>query len=104
MHDHPTDPADGPFDSRPQAEAAFAGFAAAAARGHTGPPGEQITYTLSQFLADAITDTIESNGGQLGAYDRMLIAHLGGYLDAVEVATVCSWIRRTDRDRPEMIP
>ena len=66
--------------------------------GDTGRPGEEITYSLGQFLTDAITDTIESLGGQVGAYDRALITHLAGYLDPVEAATVCSWIRRAAGD------
>ena len=99
--DSPPDPSDGPFDSRPAAEAVFGEFRAAAERGHSGPPGEQITYSLGQFLTDAITDTIESLGGRIGAYDRALIIHLAGYLDPVEAATVCSWIRRAAGDRPE---
>jgi hypothetical protein len=104
MDNHSAIPPDGPFDSRPQAEAAFADFAAAAARGRTGPPGEEITYTMAQFLADAITDTIEDLDGPPGAYDRALITHLAGYLDPVEAATLISWIRRTRRDYPEMLP
>jgi hypothetical protein len=99
---HAHDPSDGPFNSRSEAEAAFTDFRRAAERGRTGPPGEEITYTLSQFLADSITDAIaDTTGVEVGRYDQALIVHLAGYLDAVEAAVLMSWIRRAAGAVPE---
>ena len=76
-----TDPTDGPFGTRQQAEAVFAHFRRGAERGTYGP--------ASQFLADALADSIHVFDVQLGEYDRQLIARLAQLLDPVDVAVIC---------------
>ncbi len=93
---HPP-PDNGPFASREQAEAVFAGFRQAAASGRTGPPGEQLFFTARQWKAEALADTIELWAG-LEAYDREVITKLAGLLDAVEIGVVASWFYRAARD------
>lgn len=95
------DPADGPFRTRGEAEAAFAAFRDAALRGRSGPPGEELAFTTARLLAEDLADTIETLSAGTGAYDQMLIARLAAYLDPVDVEVVCSWIRRAARDRPD---
>jgi hypothetical protein len=90
------DPDDGPFSTREQAETVFAAFRDAAAAGRSGPPGEELVFTRGQHLADALTDTIEGFGADLGDYDRELIERLAGLLDPVEMRVACSWIYRVD--------
>jgi hypothetical protein len=88
-----TDPTDSPFGTRQQAEAVFAHFRRGAERGTYGP--------ASQFLADALADSIHVFDVQLGEYDRQLITRLAQVLDPVDVAVICSWIRRAAHDRPD---
>ena len=88
-----TDPADSPFSTRRQAEAVFAHFCRGAEHGTYGP--------ASQFLADALTDSIHVFDVQLGGYDRQLIARLARLLDPVDIAVICSWVRRAAHDRPD---
>lgn len=102
MSDHPTesDPANGPYATRAEAQAAYAALTRAAARGTSGPPGEQLVFTRGQLLAEAIIDTIDGFAST-GGYDRQLAAWLGELLDATDVGVICSWIRRAAHDRPE---
>jgi hypothetical protein len=88
-----TDPTDSPFRTRRQAETVFAHFRRGAEDGTYGP--------ASQFLADALTDSIHVFDVQLGGYDRQLIARLAQLLDPVDVAIICSWIRRAAHDCPD---
>ena len=88
-----TDPADSPFSTRRQAEAVFAHFCRGAEHGTYGP--------ASQFLAEALTDSIHVFDVQLGGYDRQLIARLARLLDPVDIAVICSWVRRAAHDRPD---
>jgi len=88
-----TDPTDSPFRTRRQAETVFAHFRRGAEDGTYGP--------ASQFLADALTDSIHVFDVQLGGYDRQLIARLAQLLDPVDVAVICSWIRRAAHDCPD---
>jgi hypothetical protein len=94
---------DGPFCSREEAEARFARFREAAERGTSGPPGDQLVFTYSQHLTEALTDTIEGFGAELGDYDRQLIEHLAELLDPVEIGVVCSWVYRV-HDAPDDSP
>jgi hypothetical protein len=96
-------PGNGPFRSREQTEAVFAGFREGAERGTFGPPGEQIVGTYSQALVAALTDTVEGFGGELGDYDRQLIERLAGLLDPVDVRVLCSWTERV-HDTPDDSP
>jgi hypothetical protein len=89
----PTDPIDSPFGTRQQAEAVFAHFRRGAERGIYGP--------ASQFLADALADSIHVFDVQLGEYDRQLITRLAQSLDPVDVAVICSWVRRAAHDCPD---
>jgi len=41
------------------------------------------------------------SAGRLGEYDRQLIARLARLLDPVDVAVICSWIRRAAHDCPD---
>jgi hypothetical protein len=86
------DPQNGPYETREQAEQAYADFTRGADSGTLG--------SRYRFLADAITDVIEEFAAA-GAYDRELAFKLGGLLTATEVGVVCSWIRRTAGDRPD---
>ena len=95
------DPTDGPFSSREEAAAVFAEFCRAAERGTSGPSGEQLVFTGDQHLTDALTDSIDSFGVELGAYDHQLIAWLAGLLDPVDIAVICSWMRRVAHDVPD---
>jgi hypothetical protein len=88
-----TDPTDSPFRTRRQAETVFAHFRRGAEHGTYGP--------ASQFLADALADSIHVFDVQLGGYDRQLIERLAQLLDPVEVAVICSWIRRAAHDCPD---
>jgi hypothetical protein len=88
-----TDPTDSPFRTRRQAEAAFDHFRRGAEHGIYGP--------TSQFLADALADSIHIFDVQLGGYDRQLIERLAELLDPVEVAVICSWVRRAAHDCPD---
>jgi hypothetical protein len=88
-----TDPMDSPFRTRRQAEAVFDHFRRGAERGTYGP--------ASQFLADALTDSIHIFDVQLGSYDRQLIERLARLLDPVDVAVICSWVRRAAHDWPD---
>ena len=88
-----TDPTDSPFRTRRQAETVFAHFRRGAEDGTYGP--------ASQFLADALTDSIHVFDVQLGGYDRQLIERLAQLLDPVDVAVICSWIRRAAHDCPD---
>jgi hypothetical protein len=88
-----TDPTDSPFRTRRQAETVFAHFRRGAEDGTYGP--------ASQFLADALADSIHVFDVQLGGYDRQLIARLAQLLDPVDVAVICSWIRRAAHDCPD---
>jgi hypothetical protein len=88
-----TDPTDSPFGTRRQAETVFAHFRQGAEHGTYGP--------ASQFLADALADSIHVFDVQLGDYDRQLIARLAQLLDPVDVAVICSWIRRAVHDCPD---
>jgi hypothetical protein len=85
-----TDPTDSPFRTRQQAETVFAHFRRGAEHGTYGP--------ASQFLADALADSIHVFDVQLGSYDRQLIERLAQLLDPVDVAVICSWIRRAAHD------
>jgi hypothetical protein len=85
---------DGPFGTREQAEAAFDGFRQAAQRGRSGPPGEELVFTYHQHLAEALADTADSCGLELGDYDRQLIVRLATMLDPVDTGVVCSWLTR----------
>jgi hypothetical protein len=96
------DPEDGPFRDRMEAGAAFARFREAAERGTSGPPGEQLVFTRGQHLAEALTDTVEDLGAELGGYDRQLAAWLGELLDPTDIGVICSWIRRAAHDRPDL--
>jgi hypothetical protein len=89
----PTDPTDSPFGTRQQAEAVFAHFCRGAEHGTYGP--------ASEFLADALADSIHVFDVQLGEYDRQLITRLARLLDPVDVAVICSWIRRAAHDCPD---
>jgi hypothetical protein len=88
-----TDPMDSPFRTRRQAEAVFDHFRRGAERGTYGP--------ASQYLAEALTDSIHIFDVQLGSYDRQLIERLAQLLDPVDVAVICSWIRRAAHDCPD---
>ena len=88
-----TDPTDSPFRTRRQAETVFAHFRRGAEHGTYGP--------ASQFLADALADSIHVFDVQLGGYDRQLIERLAQLLDPVDVAVICSWIRRAAHDCPD---
>ena len=88
-----TDPTDSPFRPRRQAETVFAHFRRGAEDGTYGP--------ASQFLADALADSIHVFDVQLGGYDRQLIERLAQLLDPVDVAVICSWIRRAAHDCPD---
>jgi hypothetical protein len=88
-----TDPTDSPFRTRQQAEAVFAHFRSGAEHGPYRP--------TSQFLADALADSIHVFDVRLGGYDRELIARLARLLDPVDVALICSWIRRAAHDCPD---
>ena len=88
-----TDPTDSPFRTRRQAEAVFAHFRHGAEQGTYGP--------ASQFLADALADSIRVFDVQLGGYDRQLIKRLAQLLDPVDVAVICSWVRRAAHDCPD---
>jgi hypothetical protein len=88
-----TDPTDSPFGTRRQAETVFAHFRRGAEHGTYGP--------ASQFLADALADSIHVFDVQLGGYDRQLIERLAQLLDPVDVAVICSWIRRAAHDCPD---
>ena len=88
-----TDPTDGPYRTRRQAETVFAHFRRGAEDGTYGP--------ASQFLADALADSIHVFDVQLGGYDRQLIERLAQLLDPVDVAVICSWIRRAAHDCPD---
>jgi hypothetical protein len=88
-----TDPTDSPFRTRRQAETVFAHFRRGAEHGTYGP--------ASQFLADALADSIHVFDVQLGGYDRQLIERLAELLDPVDVAVICSWIRRAAHDCPD---
>lgn len=88
-----TDPTDSPFRTRRQAETVFAHFRRGAEDGTYGP--------ASQFLADALADSIHVFDVQLGGYDRQLIERLAQLLDPVDVAVICSWIRRAAHDCPD---
>jgi len=96
-------PDDGPFLSREQAEARFARFREAAERGTSGAPPDQLVFTYSQHLTEALADTIEGFGAELGDYDRQLIERLAELLDPVEIGVVCSWIYRV-HDSPDDNP
>jgi hypothetical protein len=71
----------------------FAHFRRGADRGTYGP--------ASQFLADALADSIHVFDVQLGEYDRQLIARLAQLLDPVDVAVICSWVRRAAHNCPD---
>jgi hypothetical protein len=88
-----TDPTDRPFRTRRQAETVFAHFRRGAEDGTYGP--------ASQFLADALADSIHVFDVQLGGYDCELIERLAQLLDPVDVALICSWIRRAAHDCPD---
>jgi hypothetical protein len=77
-----TDPTDSPFRTRRQAETVFAHFRRGAEHGTYGP--------ASQFLADALADSI-----------HVFDVQLGQLLDPVDVAVICSWIRRAAHDCPD---
>jgi hypothetical protein len=98
---HPP-PENGPFQTREQAAAVFAAFAQAAETGTAGPPGEQLTFTGPQFLAESLTDAIEM-WATAGDYDRQLIGRLAARLDAVDIAVIMSWLYRIrpDHRQPE---
>jgi hypothetical protein len=89
----PADPTDSPFGTRQQAEAVFAHFRRGAEHGTYGP--------ASQFLADALADSIHVFDVELGEYDCQLITRLARLLDPVDVAVICSWIRRAAHDCPD---
>jgi hypothetical protein len=89
----------GPFHTRAQAEAEFAGFAAAALAGVGGTtPGEQITGTTQEWLANLLADALEARGEQLGAYDLEVIGRLAAMLDPVEACVVGSFMDRVAHD------
>ena len=88
-----TDPTDSPFRTRRQAETVFAHFRRGAEHGTYGP--------ASQFLADALADSIHVFDVELGEYDCQLITRLARLLDPVDVAVICSWIRRAAHDCPD---
>ena len=71
----------------------FAHFRRGAEQGTYGP--------ASQFLADALADSIRVFDVQLGGYDRQLIERLAQLLDPVDVAVICSWVRRAAHDCPD---
>jgi hypothetical protein len=63
---------------------------------------EHGTYgAASQFLADALADSIHVFDVELGEYDCQFIARLARLLDPVDVAVICSWIRRAAHDCPD---
>ena len=96
-------PGNGPFATRKQAEHVFAAFRQAAERGRSGPDiprGERLVFTTHQYLAETIADTLEL-WGELGDYDREVIARLAGLLDPVEVGVLTSWIYRVMGDEPD---
>ena len=82
---------DGPFQTRQQAAAAFAG-------GLAGPRGG-ISPTASQHAAEGLTNTLDVLGVPLGAFDHAVIRELAE-LDPLTVAIVTSWLYRTARDQP----
>jgi hypothetical protein len=89
---HPP-PEAGPFQTREQASAVFGAFAQAAERGRSGPPGEELVFTKHQFLAESLADALEQ-WAEVGEYDKQLIGVLAAHLDAVQIATIMSWLYR----------
>jgi hypothetical protein len=87
------DDQNGPYDTREQAEAAYADFTRGAESG--------MLASRFQFLADAIEDVIVDLGAAAGAYDREVAAKLAALLTATEIGVICSWIRRAAGDQPE---
>jgi hypothetical protein len=89
---------DGPFSTREQAEAEFAAFRDSAEHGRAGAPGEQLVFLPGQLEYDTITDTLETNGVELGAYDRQVIARLACLLGPLDCAVIDSLFKRAARD------
>jgi len=78
----------GPFRTREQAEAVFGSFRDAA---HRAPEGVR-------FYSDcALTDTCHVLGGELGGYDRQVLAQLAE-LDPAAVMVVCSLLLRAAKN------
>jgi hypothetical protein len=99
---------DGPWHTREQAAARYAGFAAAAERGTSGAPGEQIVYEPGQLERETITDTLDTLiapadvlSGPLGEYDLAVVGKIAEALDPVDVAVLCSMICRAAHDTPD---
>jgi hypothetical protein len=90
------DPADRPMCTRRQAEAVFGHVRLAAARGVSGPPGEQLVPSMEEYLSDTV-----GFWADLGAYDYQLIGRLAGMLDATDVAVLASWFYRVKGDVPD---
>lgn len=86
------DPANGPYATREEAEAAFADLARGAESGTLG--------TRTQFLAASVIDTID-NFAETGAYDQQLAGRLASLLGAADIGVIASWVRRAAHDRPD---
>jgi hypothetical protein len=89
---------DGPWHTREEAAARYAAFTAAADRGASGPPGEQLVYAPGQLEGETITDTLDVLGVELGDYDREVIARLAALLGPLDSLVVNSLIQRAARD------
>jgi len=92
---------DGPFNTREQAEACFAGFRAAALSGTAGPPGEQLVYEPGQLEHETLLDTADVLGADLGDYDRQVLGRVAGLLDPVDIRVVNSIFLRVAHDVPD---
>jgi len=88
----PSDPQNGPYETREQAVAAFDAFTRGADSGTLG--------SRDQVLAEAIVDILDEYSGS-GRYDYDLAWKLAGLLSATDVGVICSWLRRVAGDRPE---
>lgn len=87
------DSQNGPYESREQAEAAYAYLARGAESG-------AYLADRTQFLAESIIDTID-NFAETGAYDRQLAGRLAAQLAVTDVGVIASWVRRAAGDRPD---
>ena len=92
-----TDPADGPFGTREQAEIRFTRFCHAALTGRSGPPGEELVHPPGCLEYDTLADTLDTAGVELGEFDLEVLGQVAG-LGPLAAAVVNSLFQRAARD------
>lgn len=88
-----TDSGNGPFATRAEARLRHASFIRSARSGVFGGP--------VQHNFDALIDTLEASGCDLGRFDVEVLGQLAIQLDPVAVATLVSLIERVADAPPE---